>query len=411
MTTSRSVASRGLFNLVSQSFNSGGNLVLALVVARTSTPEELGAWAVSYVGYMVALSFTRSVASMPMMLDRRSTDVEQEKRTLVGGLSTAATTGAIAALVMFVAGVFFDAGREVCWAFAIAMPALMVQDAARYVFFRNLRPQLAAASDGLWLVLQVLAFVGLAQLGHNDAASATLAWGLTGAVSAVASLVVLRAWLSVRAAITYTVEHSWVSGRLVADAILVTLSTNALPLVVASVSGLAAAGALRAAQTLMGGIGLVTAGLTPTMTVESVRSLDSGGDAYALLWRWCLIIGAAASAYGILVLLLPDALGQELLGVNWWDAQPLLLALVLQAVLRGPFTGVPILLRAWNDLNAALWLRVQTCVPALVIPAIGSWQWGAEGAAWGIAVAALVIDVECLVTLRKQQRLRAVVAR
>ena len=199
---------------------------------------------------------------------------------------------------------------------------------------------------------------------------------------------------------------------LFADAILVTLSTNALPLVVASVSGLAAAGALRAAQTLMGGIGLVTAGLTPTMTVESVRSLDSGGDAYALLWRWCLIIGAAAGAYGVLVLLLPDSSAQELLGVNWWDAQPLLLALVIQAVLRGPLTGVPILLRAWNDLNAALWLRVQTCVPALVgTPAIGCWQWGAEGAAWGIAVAALVIDAECLLTLRKQQRLRAVVAR
>lgn len=403
-----SVASRGAFNLVSQTLNSGGNLLLALMVARNATPAEFGAWAISYVGYVIALSFTRSMASMPMMLVRISPEDDEERRTVRGGLSVAAVVGLLGLVILCVVGLLFPAGRLTCWAFAVTLPGLLVQDAARYVFFRSRRPQLAAWSDTLWLVLQVAAFACLMLTGRDTAALSTIAWGLAGAAGAGFSLLVLRIGLSAGEALSFTRNHRWVSNRLVVDAVLVTLSTNALPVVVASVAGLAAAGALRAAQTVMGGVSLVTAGLTPTMTVESVRKLDDGGNEYSLLWRWCLIIAVAAAVYGVIVLSVPDALGERILGENWLPAEPLLLALVIQASLRGPFTGVPIILRARNDLNGALLLRAQTCVPALLVPAACAYQWGAVGAAWGIAAAAVIIDVECLLALRRRRRLNPI---
>ena len=98
--------------------------------------------------------------------------------------------------------------------------------------------------------------------------------------------------------------------------------------------------------------------------------------------------------------MIPDSLGTLALGASWEGAIALLLPLTVQAVLRGPLTGVPIVLRARLQLNRALGLRLMTAVPSLALPVVGAIGWQASGAAWGIAASALINSIMALAWLR-----------
>ena len=84
-------------------------------------------------------------------------------------------------------------------------------------------------------------------------------------------------------------------------------------------------------------------------------------------------------------------------------AEAVLLPLVIQSVLRGPFTGVPIILKAGLDLDLVVRLRLWTCVPALAFPALGAFLGGAVGAAWGLVASAVIIDAICVAVLRARK--------
>ena len=307
------LAKRGAWGVTSQALNSGSNLLLALAIARSVSPAEFGAWSLAYIGYVVALHFNRSAASTPMLLTRRQLPARRDV-DVQGCVSAAFVVGAVSSLLLALAGAMVGSLQFVCWSFAAILPAVLVQDAFRYVYIRGGAPRSAAVLDVTWVIVQLLGFGCLMYFGVQGAFTLTLVWGfgaLLGAVGAAARLRVLPtlvgAWL-------YARRNRRISSRLLIDSVLVTGSTHAVPLLVAAWAGLAAAGGLRAGQTVMGGVSMLVLGLSPVAVTEAVRALREGKSRFSILWVWSAVLASLSCVYGLLVLSLPDSAGRLLVG-------------------------------------------------------------------------------------------------
>ena len=82
-----------------------------------------------------------------MMIGSKDKPGEIDRADVQGGLSMAIGIGLVSASVLAVVGLVAGAGnpiRSALWVFALVMPFLLIQDATRYVFFRQMTPRVAA---------------------------------------------------------------------------------------------------------------------------------------------------------------------------------------------------------------------------------------------------------------------------
>lgn len=389
-----------LYGLLSQAANSGGNMVLTVFVARHSSQTSYGAWALGYAAFMMALAMARSLASTPMLLGRY-TAPDQLRRAASAAVCLSLGAGVLAGGTILAFGAVTPRVFEAGLAFAVLMPALLAQDALRYVCFTRESPGDAALMDASWLVIEVGLFVLLEASHHTGSSAVTVAWGLALAPGAV--WVMFRRQVAPRLS---AVPEFWRNARsdamkLLADAGIASATTQALPVLVATGAGLEAAGALRGGLTLMGGINIIVAGLTPVATLAARREHDRTGRVVRFMWEWSVVILVISSVNGAMILALPDHVGRQILGATWPAAVALTVPLVLQSMIRGPLTGAPLALRASARVGLALRLRMWTTVPAFVFPWGGALGWGVMGAVWGILVSAVAGNLICLWTLRR----------
>lgn len=402
MSDARSVRSRGLASLTSQVLNTASNLILTFAVARSVSAEHFGGWSIAYVLYIIGLQLTRATASMPMLISSRIKDdadpKDASRRTESSGesgsVSVALVVGATIAIVQVGAILTepFGIDRVTFIPFLFGIAPLLVNESLRYIYFKRNNPRGAAVMDAITFGLQTILFVAIIILGVGDAWAFTSAWALAALVStgiAIARLKVRPGTRSLREYVTSQRHRMW---RLLIETGLINLATQAVPFIVVTFAGLAAAGYLRAGQTFMGGLGILVMGLTPQAIVEAKGLLPRIGD-YLFLVRWAGLIFVAGGVYGLAVLFLPERYGTFLVGDSWAGASALLLPLVLQGCLRGVPTGVPIILKARDNLTEAMRLRVFAVFPTVLLPAAGALLSGASGAAWGIFMSAVIVTL------------------
>lgn len=390
-----------VWTISSQAWNSLGNFVLAILVARTSTPTEYGAWSISYLGYVVTVGIARAVSAQPLLLHKGG---RAPKDVVSGALAVALLVGLGGAAVLGGVGWVVPDLRASAWSIAAFLPALSCVDTARSAFFQQRRSFGAATVDSVWLFCQLGLFVALIWLAADTVTSLTLVWGAAATVATVIGWLMLGTFPTARAGRGYLRSSADVGWKLLVDQTLMTARTHLTPVVVAAVAGLAAAGSLRAGLTLMGALGTLVLAIVPIATIAGVRAWERGSSPWPLLRKWSAIILAASAANGAFFLLLPDMYGEVLLGENWKGAGTVLLPLVLHSLLRGPLVTVPTLLKASGALNRVLWLRFRIEAISLVLPLAGALMGGAVGAAWGMALAAAFANVQCVRALRYETR-------
>ena len=391
-----SAISRAMWGLAGQGANTAGNVIATFFVAANSTTSDFGAWAVGYACALGILPITRSVSATPMMITSHAHGLETERSAVATGWWVGVMGGVGLVLVSFtLAGPV----AESLLVFGIVLPLLTLQDTCRYVFLSRRQPALSARMDTTWLFIQLAGFGGLLVCGAVSGTNATLVWAVSALVSCTWSVRAGAISLSPRQALTYLQRRRWALTRLLLDAVLNGVSTIALPVVLAATSGLSAAAALRAGQTLFGPVSVLVAGLSPIFVVEAVHDLRRGRSRWRLVWIWTGAIGLLGGVYGALILVMPDSVGRYLLGDSWEVAAVIVLPLAVQAVIRGPFTVGPLMLKASHLLTHALSLRLCTSIISVVIPVGAALSWGTLGAGWGIAAAAGINGVLALMWL------------
>ncbi|MEU3249808.1 hypothetical protein [Streptomyces sp. NPDC006997] len=383
----RAVVGRLSWGLADQAASSLTNFAVGIYVARSLGLTAFGAFSLAWVTYGVVLSVSRGLATDPLVVRFSGVPDGSWRPAVARSSGTALGVGAAVGAGCLVAGL--AVGGPVGDAFAclgVVLPGLMLQDAWRYAFFAAGAGRKAFVNDVVWGAGLVPAMVVAARVG--TVAAFVLAWGASAAVAAVYGAVQsgirprltgARAWVRDHRDLgyRYLVENTCVSGAS-------QLRAYGLGVIV----GVGAVGAVRGAELLLGPFLAVLMGLSLVTVAEAARVLRRSPHR---LGAFCLLLGGgqavAALLWGAALLLMPDRLGELVLGDVWPSAAELILPATLGVAGAGLGTGAAAGLRALGAARRSLRAQLFTSACYVGGGLGGAAVGGVVGSAWGVAAA------------------------
>jgi O-antigen/teichoic acid export membrane protein len=383
------LARKAGWNVADQALSSLSNLALSLLVARAVDEEAFGAFTVSFTVYSVAVLVSRSLASQPMMIRFAGVGKTSFRDAAGRSTGTAAVVGLASGIVVLVAGLALGGGvGTALTAMALLLPGLLVQDAWRMAYFSQRRPEMATVIDAVWMVLQIAAVAVFLAIGADSAVPYVIAWGLAAGAAALVGVGRDRVAPRVSGAWSWLKDHWGLTRYLVTEALLLQGAYQGALLLVGALGTLTDIGSLRGAQVVLGPVSLLAAsamafavpeisrrpGLSPRVRVLAAGALGAALSVGGLLW-------------GIVMLLLPDAWGVELLGDSWDGVRTVLLASVIGQVGNLISVGPACVAYGLGRSDAVFRIHAAVSVMLVVFGVGGLWLGGAVGAAYGFALA------------------------
>ncbi|TCJ21923.1 hypothetical protein [Nocardioides jejuensis] len=316
------------------------NLLVLIWAAHALQPADFGRFSLVFLVYTLAQGgVIRSLVAVTIVVHPE--DADSRPRAALG--ATMVMSAGVGACSLIAAGVLWAMGSPMASSLAVVgalTPLLALQDIGRFVAIARSTPVGALVLDGIWLVLTVLVFAGLAVTGDDTLFALVLGWAGTGAIAGL--------WVFVQYGVPRARELSldWVKERWdFSWRSLVASSSSGLVAVIGSallalVSGPVAVAQVRAALLLE----------RPSTTVQTAVATSAGADIAregadraTLLshQRRTMSISAVVAILNIVVLLvIPDWAGKLLLGNVWHVVQPLLVLVGLRVLAFAAQSGV-----------------------------------------------------------------------
>ena len=335
------------------------NFLLSAYIARSLGAASSCAFALAYVTYGFANNVSRGPSIEPLLV--RFSGVEWKwRRATEGCTGTALLAGLSTGSLALIAGALIGGTTGLAFvALGLMLPGLLLQDSWRYAFFAVGRGHQAFVNDTVWALVQIPLLVGLKMTGHANVFWFIVAWGAGAYVGAVVGMFQARVVPRLVGATFWLISHRDLGPRYMLENTGANASNTVLSYSISSIVGVAAVGAMQAANVLMAlqdhslGLGMIT-------LPEAARVLRSSPRRLPL---FCLALSGglalAALAWGaVLLVAMPLGVGQLVLGSIWRPAYPLVLPTVLAVAGNcasvGPGTGMHALGAARRSLRASM---------------------------------------------------------
>jgi O-antigen/teichoic acid export membrane protein len=322
--TERRLRLSGGIALADQVLSGLSNFLTVALVARSATPVDFGHFAVTYALFITLLGLARQLWGTQIALKASAPEAVRRVRELLGA-TLYATPAAWLLMALCSLALAGPGAVPVIAVLSVALPVVVAQDLCRFTSVAAGRPGVAAASDLVWVLTVAVGFVI-----RPPMLVALLIW-LVGAVLALAvALLALRLTPALRGGWAQlfrrhpTGEVSAVGGLSVSLATYVTLGLATVHL------SAAAAGALRGASTVMAPVNTFFAFGSLALLSVIYRRPPSGQP--RLVRRISAGLVAVSLSWGAVLVLLPDGLGQLLLGETWPGARAVLPWTVIEYV-------------------------------------------------------------------------------
>jgi O-antigen/teichoic acid export membrane protein len=378
------------WGVADQGVSSLGNFAFSILVAKTLSPSDFGAFTIAWVTYGMILNASRGLATDPLVVRFSHSDRASWREAVRASSGTAVAVGLVGGVLCVVAGLLLpDPVGTAVLVLGIVLPGLLLQDAWRFAAFAAGRPVLAFVNDVVWAVLQTAAAAALLVTDRTTVATAALAFGGTATVAALVGWVQLRvlphlgrvkSWLVEQRSlgVRYAIENTSISGAR-------QLRMSLLGLI----AGLAAVGQVRAAEILMGPFMVVLMGIAQVAVPEGVRVVKRSPHR---LVRFSLLLGSVQASASLLwgalmFVLVPRGLGELLLGELWPGAYALLLPVLVNMAVGCFESGAQTGLRALGASRHSLAAQLSNAALYLVGGVGGAMVDGARGSCWGVAIA------------------------
>ncbi len=391
--------------VVDQALSALSNTVLTVVVANMVGKVEFGAFSIALVVFSIAVSLTRSLVGQPLQIRYAAAPAAELHRATARALGTSVVLGVVLSLCCLIAAAIVpDPVRQALLAIAVVLPALMLQDTCRLVFFALARPWNAAAVDGLWtlLLFPLLAWMTSRPEGATVPQMIT-AWGACAAVSAILGLALLRSRPDLRSAWSWTREMASLSRYLLPEYLLGLGSMQIAILCVGAIASEQAVGALNGAQKLLGPLSIVGVGIFQFAVPEVARrnAEMTPLQRYRFAVAISAVLGVGTVAYLVLLLLMPQAWGEFLFDETWAGAAAVLLPMGLSSLSSSLANGPAGVLYGMGRAESTFRINLIKGPVLLLAMLAGTWQWGAVGAAWGLMAAETLVLPLWIRTLRR----------
>jgi len=368
-----------------QLISAGNKILLSVAVARTASPAQFGAFAIAFAATVLALTVARALIAEPLSItlprgnsDRRAVSDGATGAALLLGLGL----GLVFVSVGLVIGA--DLGRLLI-VFGCLQPAVLLQEVWRYIFVAEGNPRAAALNDSIWLAF-TLVLLFLTQTTRVSFTDAIVLWGIGAAASAAFGAHQAGAVPRPRKARDFLARHRFYWSRIGPEQVVSASSWQIGLVLVATIAGLEAAGALRAAQTALGPAGVFISAASLALVPELAR-LDAEDSSIAGWARASsFLLGSLTVIAGVVLLNLPAVVGEWFLGSSWSAARAILPAMTLFLASTGINMGFLSGLRALGAVHRSL--RVRLFMSPLHV---GALTLGTAAAGLGVGVAALAI--------------------
>ncbi|GAB7184187.1 hypothetical protein ATKI12_4018 [Kitasatospora sp. Ki12] len=385
-------AGRGLlgrlsWGLADQAASSMTNFAVGIYVARSLGVTAFGVFSLAWLTYGVVLNVARGLATDPLVVRFSGAPEASWRSAAARSAGAALGVGTVLGAVCLLVGL--GLGGRVGAAFAclgVALPALLLQDAWRFAFFAAGAGRKAFTNDLVCGLALVPAMVVAARVG--TVAAFLLAWGAAAAVAAGYGCVQSGLRPRVGQARGWLREQRDLGSRYLVENVSLSGAGQLRAYGLGAIVGVGAVGAVRGAELLLGPFLALLMGLSLVTVAEAARVLRRAPHA---LGRFCLLLGggqaAAALLWGAALLLMPDRLGELVLGGVWHDASRLILPATLGVAGAGLGSGAAAGLRALAAARRSLrcQLFASACYAGLGLG--GAAVAGTAGSAWGVAAA------------------------
>jgi O-antigen/teichoic acid export membrane protein len=388
--TVRATAGRVGWGLGDQALSSMTNFIVGVCVARALGVTGFGIFSLAWVTYGVVLNISRGLATDPLVV-RFSGEPTGAWRAAVSRSSGMALLVGLAAGVAAVLGGTAIGGAigHAFVALGIVLPAVLLQDCWRFAFFAAGRGSQSFVNDLVWAAALVPAMFLAA--GYGSVHAFVLAWGLAGAVAAAFGCMQVRILPRPADARSWLHQQRDLGPRYLVENVSVSGSAQLRAYGLGAIAGLADVGAVRGVELLMGPFLAVLMGLGLVAVPEASRILQRSRRR---LPQFCLLLGGvqavAALAWGLgLLLLLPDEVGEHVLGTVWPAASALILPATLAVANAGLQSGATTGLRALGASRRSMRAQLLTSAAYVGAGLVGAAVAGAVGTSWGGAIATL----------------------
>ncbi len=382
------LAQRIGWGLGDQAFSSATNFVLGVMVARSLGSEEFGAFSLAFATYTLFLGLSRSLTSETLVVRFSHSSLSEWQLATAAGTGTATLLGILGGIGCIGFGV--SAHGPLAKAFVplgITLPGLLLQDAWRYAFFARGTGRQAFLSDLLWALVMFPAVVLLVATDRTSIWSLTLAWGGAGTVAGLIGILQGRVRPRPTLAIRWLRDQGDLASRYLGEFAAMSGARQLSFYAVGAIAGLAAAGAIRGAQVLLGPIQVLHNGIRLVAIPEAIRiSKSSVHRMLTACHVLAVCLASVALLSGAVVFYLPEAVGVELLGPTWPAAHQVAIPLAIMLTGGGISMAAVVGLRALAAAERSFGTRVLVSVLQIAGTIGGAAAGGAVPAAWGLAL-------------------------
>jgi O-antigen/teichoic acid export membrane protein len=397
----RSRLRRAGWGFSDQILSSLTNFALGIGVARSVSVEEFGAFTLVFGIFILLLGVARATSTEPLLVRGQESNEEWVQR-VPNATGASLLIGIGAGLACVLSGVVIRgalSGSLV--ALGVSLPGLLLQDAWRFAFFSRRDGARAFANDLVWTVSLVVSFTAVLLFDVRSAGAFVLAWGLSGSAGGLYGLVQTHLRPRPQHALLWWRDQRELSANYLGEFTAMTGAGRITDFGIGAIAGLPAVGAIRGTRILMGPLNVLMMSAHLVTVPEAVKL--SKRSPHRMVFACAvvsLVLGTAALVWGLVLLLLPGAVGRELLGPTWVNAQDVVLPISLSMAGSGALAGAGIGLRALLETRRAFRARVIVSVLTVVNGLIGASIAGAKGAAWGFAAAQAIGSILWWLQLR-----------
>lgn len=373
------LASRTAWGVTDQAISSLTNFGLGVLVARSVSVREFGAFALTFAAYAVVVNVGNGLISEPFLVRYSNVPEGKWRQAAATASGAALVLGVISSLVCVIVAIAVSGSVGGGFlALSLTLPGLVVQDTWRSLFFARRRGSMAFGNDVAWAAAFFPVTIVLFRTEAGTVFSLLSAWGAAGSFAAVVGCIQAKILPKPLDAWRWLSDQRSLATRFLAELMLWSGAQHLTIYGIGAVAGLEAVGGLRGAEMLLGPLYVLIVGVRIMAVPEAIAASRISPERMRrkLLWL-ALVMAFVAVATGTAAALLPPRVGMAILGATWAAARPALVPVALFMAALSAAISATIGLRALAAPKRSL--RAQMYAAPLVLAG------GVTGAVFGSA--------------------------